>query len=329
MPFLESNTQFSQQTVRLSNLFSSLVVRFAPDVRSFPIHPFAMFSLNRITLIGYQTQPVQVRQTPSGTSVTDLNLVVPTQVKTEAGETIQSKSFHTVTLWGPVAEVAGQFVRPGTHMMIGGRLQTDTWEDEKTGEKRSKTKVVGNEMIILDPKSGQLPAPAAESLAGGVNRAEVIGNVTKDPEMRTTTSGQKVLTIGVATNDRWKDRQTGEMKEKSEFHNVVIWGKLAEDVARTVKKGVRVYAAGRVQSRSWETPTGQKRVSTEIVAEQVSALGVKNKIADESLRMDGADAGFRQSSPKDDFAQEPAAASVPNIPSIEYKSEVSVEDLPF
>ncbi len=286
-----------------------------------------MFSLNRVTLIGYQTQPVQVRQTPSGTSVTDLNLVVPARIKTENGETIQSKSFHTVTLWGPVAEVAGQFIRPGTHLMIGGRLQTDSWEDEKTGEKRSKTKVVGNEMIILDPKAGQTPAPASESLAGGVNRAEVIGNVTKDPDMRTTTSGQKVLTIGVATNDRWKDRQTGEMKEKSEFHNVVIWGSLAEDVARNVKKGSRVYAVGRVQSRSWETPTGQKRISTEIVADMVSMLGVKNKVADESLRVDG-DASFRQSSPKEDFAQEPAA-SVPSIPSIEYKSEVSVEDLPF
>ncbi len=288
-----------------------------------------MFSLNRVTLIGYQTQPVQVRQTPSGTSVTDLNVVVPSHIKTESGETIASKSFHTVTLWGPVAEVAGQFIRPGTHVMVGGRLQTDSWEDEKTGEKRSKTKVVGNEMIILDPKSGQTGAPSNESLAGGVNRAEVIGNVTKDPEMRTTTSGQKVLTIGVATNDRWKDKSTGEMKEKSEFHNVVIWGNLAEDIARNVKKGVRVYAAGRVQSRSWETPTGQKRTSTEIVADQVSMLGVKNKVAEESLRVDG-DQAFRQSSPKDDFAQEPVAAgSAPNIPTIEYKSEVSVEDLPF
>ncbi len=287
-----------------------------------------MYALNRVTLIGYQTQPVQVRQIPSGKSVTDLNLVVPMQIKTESGETLQSKSFHTVTLWGPVAEVAGQFIRPGAQVFIGGSLQTDSWEDEKTGEKRSKTKVVCNEMILLDPKAGQSPAPQGEALAGGVNRAEVIGNITKDPEVRTTTSGQKVLTIGVATNDRWKDKATGEMKEKSEFHNVVVWGNLAEEVARNVKKGMRVYASGRVQSRSWETPTGQKRTSTEIVADQVSMLGIKNKVADESLRLD--DASFRQTSPSNDggFAQEPAAA-LPAIPSIEYKSEVSVEDLPF
>lgn len=287
-----------------------------------------MYSLNRVTLIGYQTQPVAVRQTPSGTSVTDLNLVVPMQIKTEAGETLQSKSFHTVTLWGPVAEVAGQFVRPGAQLFIGGRLQTDSWDDEKTGEKRSKTKVVCSEMILLDPKAGQTPAPQSEALAGGVNRAEVVGNITKDPEVRTTTSGQKVLTIGVATNDRWKDKTTGEMKEKSEFHNVVVWGNLAEEVARNVKKGGRVYASGRVQSRSWETPTGQKRTSTEIVADQVSMLGIKNKIADESLRLD--EGSFRQSAPANDggFAQEPANA-LPSIPTIAYKSEVSVEDLPF
>lgn len=288
-----------------------------------------MYSLNRVTLIGYQTQPVQVRQTPTGTSVTDLNLVVPMSIKTESGETIQSKSFHTITLWGPVAEVAGQFIRPGSQLFIGGRLQTDSWEDEKTGEKRSKTKVVGNEMILLDPKAGQTPAPTNEVVAGGVNRAEVVGNVTKDPEMRTTTSGQKVLTIGVATNDRWKDKATGEMKEKSEFHNVVVWGALAEAVAMNAKKGARVYASGRVQSRSWETPTGQKRTSTEIVADQVSVLGVKNKVADESQRLDG-DASFRQSAPSNDsaFAQD-TAAPLPAIPNIEYKSAVSVEDLPF
>jgi len=288
-----------------------------------------MYSLNRVTLIGYQTQPVQVRQIPTGTSVTDLNLVVPMSIKTESGEIIQSKSFHTVTLWGPVAEVAGQFIRPGSQLFIGGRLQTDSWEDEKSGEKRSKTKVVGSEMILLDPKAGQTPAPSAESVAGGVNRAEVVGNVTKDPEIRTTTTGQKVLTIGIATNDRWKDKATGEMKEKSEFHNVVVWGALAEAVAMNAKKGARVYASGRVQSRSWETPTGQKRTSTEIVADQVSVLGVKNKVADESQRLDG-DASFRQSAPSNDsaFAQD-TASPLPAIPNIEYKSAVSVEDLPF
>jgi single-strand DNA-binding protein len=104
----------------------------------------------------------------------------------------------------------------------------------------------------------------------------VIGNVTRDPEMRTTTGGQNVLTLGVATNERWKDRATQEDKERSEFHNVVLWGALAQQVAKSVKKGHRVFVSGRVQTRSWETKEGGKRTTTEIVADAVSLLGVAN-----------------------------------------------------
>lgn len=291
-----------------------------------------MFSLNRVQLIGYQTQPVTVRQTPGGTSVTDLNLVVPTSFKSENGDTLNGKSFHTVTLWGGMAEVAGQFVRPGSQLFIAGRLQTDSWDDATSGEKRSRTKIVAGELILLDPKAGQMEAPSnAPHLLGGCNRADVIGNVTKDPEMRTTTSGHKVLTIGVATNDSWKDKATGEKKEKSEFHSVVIWGELAEEVARTVKKGNRVFVSGRVQTRSWETQAGAKRYTTEIVAELLTLLGVKSALAEESIQMDATPRRPASSAPASDassFGSDPSPAMAA-IPDIEYKSEIKVEDLPF
>src|SRR3989338_5760077 len=116
-----------------------------------------MFSFNRVHLIGYQTQPVTVRQTPGGSSVTDLNLVVPYRFKAESGEMLDGKGFHTVTMWGPMAEVAGKYLRAGSQVFVSGRLQTDSWEDEKTGEKRSKTKIVALDMIMLDPKDGQHP----------------------------------------------------------------------------------------------------------------------------------------------------------------------------
>lgn len=277
-----------------------------------------MFSLNRIHLIGYQTQPVSVRQTPGGTSVTDLNLVVPSLFKSENGEMLTSKSFHTVTVWGAIAEVAGQFIRPGAQIFIGGRLQTDSWDDEKSGEKRSKTKIVASEMIMLDPKSGQLQPPAtAKHLLSVCNRADIIGNVTRDPEIRTTTSGRHVLTLGVATNERWKDRTSGELKEKSEFHNVVVWGELAEEVQSCIKKGNRVFVSGRVQTRSWETQSGAKRSTTEVIAEAVSLLGVKSEAAQESMQNSPAAMG--------DGHDSPLAA----VPEIQYTSEIKVEDLPF
>lgn len=289
-----------------------------------------MFSLNRVQIIGYQTQPVTVRQTPGWTNVTDLNLVVPYTFTSESGEQLTGKSFHTVTVWGAMAEVAGQYVRPGAQLFIAGRLQTDTWEDEKTKEKRSKTKIVAQELIMLDPKAGQMNAPAmAKKTLAACNRADVIGNVTRDPEMRTTTSGQNVLTLGVATNDRWKDRVSGEMKEKSEFHNVVVWGELAQEVQSCIKKGNRVFVTGRVQTRSFETQAGAKRYTTEIVAESISLLGVKNAAALESIQTGTM---TERTSVSDHAPASDATDPLPvpaGVPELQYASEIKVEDLPF
>lgn len=283
-----------------------------------------MFSFNRVHIIGYQTQPLAVRQTPGGTSVVDLNLVVPYMFRSEKGEMLEGKGFHTVTLWGPMADVASRFVRPGGQIFIAGRLQTDSWEHEGTGEKRSKTKIVGMDMILLDPKDGQMPAPSgAGQILGGLNRVDVIGNVTRDPEMRTTTSGQQVLSLGVATNERWKDRASGEDKERSEFHNIVVWGALAEQVSKTVKKGNRAFVSGRVQTRSWETKEGTKRYTTEIVADQVSLLGTRNPLADASIQTDAVAAPRTGKAPRESIS-----ADMP-VPEVSYASEIKVEDLPF
>lgn len=284
-----------------------------------------MFSLNRVSLIGYQTQPVELRQTPGGTAVTDLNLVVPNSFTSGTGEQLTGKGFFTVTVWGAMAEVASQYLRAGGQIFVSGRLQTDTWDDEKSGEKKSKTKVVAQEMILLDPKDGQRAVPAGSELGKCLNRAEIIGNVTKDPEMRTTTSGQNVLSIGVASNEKWKDRQSGEMKERTEFHSIVLWGALAQDVAKQVKKGYKVFVSGRVQSRQWETKTGSKRTTTEVVADQFSLLGVNNVVAQETISSRGAAAPAREQREEAPVGVEAGAG----IPEVQYQSEVKVEDLPF
>lgn len=288
-----------------------------------------MFSLNRIDIIGYQTQPLLVRQTPSGTSVTDLNLVIPYSFKNDKGETLSGRSFQTVTLWGSMADIAGQYVKPGAQLFISGRLQTDSWEDTQSAEKRSKTKVVALDMIFLDPKDGQRePASEAAPLLHCLNRAQVIGNVTKDPEMRTTTGGQNVLTIGVATNEKWRDKATKETKERVEFHSVVIWGELAKAISASVKKGQRIYVAGRVQTRTWETQAGQKRATTEIIADSVSLLGTKNREIAASIQTE---AVAQKAAPDAavDPTEPPAAAIAASIPEINYESEIKPEDLPF
>lgn len=293
-----------------------------------------MYSYNRATIIGYQTQPVEVRQTPNGTSVTDLNIVVPYQFESKEGQQLSGKSFFTVTLWGGMADTAGQFLKPGAQVFLAGRLQTDTWDDQSTGEKRRKTKIVGMDMTLLDPRDGQLPAPdGADKIAQCLNRADVLGNVTRDPELRTTPNGTHVLTLGVATNDRWRDKSTGEDKERAEYHDIVIWGDEAEQVHRSIRKGSRVFATGRIQNRTWETQDGQKRVSTEIVADSVMLLGIENAAAKENVSTEGyvermAHSDANSNSNSSDGNTSPDAENV-SVPEVEYASEVKVEDLPF
>lgn len=98
------------------------------------------------------------------------------------------------------------------------------------------------------------------------NKAFVLGNVTRDPELRTTPSGQSVCSFGLATNRVWRN-QAGERQEQVEFHNIVAWGRLAQTCSQYLKKGSLVFIEGRIQTRSWQDQSGQKRYRTEIVAE--------------------------------------------------------------
>jgi len=108
-------------------------------------------------------------------------------------------------------------------------------------------------------------------MAFSLNRAQLIGNVTRDPEVRQTPNGQSVASFSVATNSSWTDKM-GQKQEKAEFHNVVAWGKLAEICQQYVKKGRKIYIEGRMQTRDWTGEDGQKRSRMEIVAENVILL---------------------------------------------------------
>lgn len=110
----------------------------------------------------------------------------------------------------------------------------------------------------------------------------LIGNLTRDPEMRYTPNGAGVCSFGIATNRSWAANDGGERREETEFHRIVAWNKLAELCAQLLTKGRKVYIEGRLQTRSWETPDGEKRQATEIVAEDMVLL---------DSRKDGAGAG--------------------------------------
>jgi single-strand DNA-binding protein len=104
-----------------------------------------------------------------------------------------------------------------------------------------------------------------------LNKAMIIGNLTRDPELRTTSGGQSVCKFGVATNQVWTDQQ-GQRQERAEFHNIVTWGKLAEICSQYLTKGRKVYIEGRLQTSDWEGQDGVKRYRTEIIGENMIIL---------------------------------------------------------
>jgi single-strand DNA-binding protein len=108
-------------------------------------------------------------------------------------------------------------------------------------------------------------------MARSFNQVILIGNLARDPELRTIPSGQSVASFAVATNRVWQD-QSGEQQEAADFHNIVAWGKLAELSEQYLKKGRKVMIVGRLQTRSWDAEDGSKRYRTEIVANEVNFL---------------------------------------------------------
>jgi single-strand DNA-binding protein len=148
-----------------------------------------------------------------------------------------------------------------------------------------------------------------------INKAIIVGNITRDPELKSLPSGQKVCSFSVATNRTWKD-QAGQKQEAVDYHNIACFGKQAEIVAQWMKKGSQIYVEGRLTTRSWDDKdTGKKMYRTEIVAENV------------------------QFGPKRDATSSPAQAPKEaanekvnlddNLGSIDYGDSINPEDIPF
>ena len=145
-----------------------------------------------------------------------------------------------------------------------------------------------------------------------LNKAMIIGNITRDPEVRKTPNGQTVVSFGVATNRRWTD-QAGQKQEQAEYHNIVAWRRLAEIVGQYLKKGSKVYIEGRLQTRTWDDQSGTKRYKTEIVAENMIMLDKKGAVEQ------GSESPARSSASNEGVQPEPQSG----------EPEINVEDIPF
>lgn len=149
-----------------------------------------------------------------------------------------------------------------------------------------------------------------------LNKVQLIGNVTMEPEVKQTPNWQFVANLNIATNRTWKDA-SGMKQEQTEFHSIVIWGKLAEIVQQYVQKGKKIYIEWRLQTRNWEDQAGQKRYKTEIVADNIILLGTPG------WREDSNDS-FPVSSSSDEFSEPKTKKSIPK-----QEQEINIEDIPF
>ncbi len=113
-------------------------------------------------------------------------------------------------------------------------------------------------------------------MARGVNKVIVVGNLGQDPETRYMPSGSAVTNMRIATNESWKDKQTGEQKDRTEWHSVAMFGRLAEIAAEYLRKGSQVYIEGKLRTRKWQDKDGNDRYTTEIIADEMQMLGSRS-----------------------------------------------------
>src|SRR6478735_2492332 len=161
-----------------------------------------------------------------------------------------------------------------------------------------------------------------------VNKVIIVGNLGRDPEMRTFPSGDRVANVTIATTDRWKDKQSGEMKEATEWHRVVFNGRLAEIAGEYLRKGSQVYVEGSLRTRKWTDKDGIEKFTTEIRADQMQMLGSRQGMGGPG----GDDGGGGYEAPRQSApARAPAAAAPRQAPAARAASgfDDMDDDIPF
>lgn len=162
----------------------------------------------------------------------------------------------------------------------------------------------------------------------GINKVILVGNLGQDPEFRVSQNGMGMANISIATSDSWKDKNTGEMRERTEWHRVVLFGKLAEIANEYLKKGSQVYIEGQLQTRKWQDQQGQDRYSTEVVVNPIGGvmqmLGGRNQTSDMSNNNSNF-GGFNNSTkPTSQASAQPVKSNFTPEPPMDFD-----DDIPF
>jgi single-strand DNA-binding protein len=217
--------------------------------------------INKVLLLGIVGESPAPRAQTGGPAECEFQLATTDRYTGRDGTAKEITDQHTVVAWGRQAEVAQRELGQGRLVFVEGRLQTRTWE-EPDGKKKKVTEVLAHRLI----PAGEVPD------ADGVNTVLLLGNVGQDPELRYTGGGQAVCDLRLATTARYPGKD-GQIRESTDWHTVIVWGKQGENVKQYLAKGRQAFVEGRVKTRSWTDRDGNPRLTTEVVASRVIFVG--------------------------------------------------------
>lgn len=230
--------------------------------------------LNTVHLIGTLVQEPEMRYTQGGLAILELNLAGNDHVLGDDGTPRELAWYHRVTVFGGQAEVLSNLVHEGSVVMVEGRLNFRSWETPE-GQKRSSLDVNANRVDVLThgPRRGEptvIDNRGQHRLKDALNQVIIVGNLTRDAELRYTPSGAAVTRVGVAVNERFRGR-SGEDQERTHFVDVTTWRELAEDTGE-LKRGDGVFVIGRLVNDSWTDREGNRRYTTRLEGQRVEFL---------------------------------------------------------
>lgn len=230
--------------------------------------------LNNVFLVGTLTQAPELRYTPGGLAILELNLAGNDHVLGDDDVMRELAWYHRVTVFGAQGEALVNQLDAATPVLVEGRLNYRSWETDD-GQRRSSLDVVAArvEVLTYGARKGETTVTDArnqERLRDALNEVMVIGNLTRDAELRYTPSGHAVTRFSIAVNERYRDR-SGQDQESTHFVDLNAWRELAEACGE-LAKGDPVFAIGRLVNDSWTDRDGNKRYTTRIEASRVEFL---------------------------------------------------------
>ncbi|MFZ5991424.1 MAG: single-stranded DNA-binding protein [Deinococcota bacterium] len=228
--------------------------------------------LNRVYLVGTLTQDPEMRYTPGGLAVLELNLGGNDLITDESGGTRELAWYHRVKLLGKSAEFWSDSLKAGTALMVEGKLEYRSWEQD--GQKKSSLEIRADrlEVVSLEGKRGDLTVTDARGqsrLREGLNHVLLAGNLTRDPELRYTPQGTAVTRFSLAVNERFTSK--GTEHEKTHYVDAQAWRDLAEWAAE-LKKGDGAFLIGRLVNDSWTAQDGTRRYTTRVEVSRLERL---------------------------------------------------------